>query len=62
MDIKEIIPEKVQDKDILNKVPGFDAAKKVADEKITDVKEELTEKVQTKGEKTEVKVEEPIKR
>ena len=48
-------------KDIVNKVPGFEAAKKNVDENVTDIKKEVTEKIDTTTEKAETKVEEPIK-
>ena len=55
------LSDKLPDRDVLNKVPGFEAITKNAEKKMTDVKEEVTEKVETSAEKVEKKVEELIK-
>ena len=51
------LSDKVQDKDILNKVPGLDAATKQAKEKMGDVKEAVVEEITTTTKKAKEKIE-----
>jgi hypothetical protein len=58
---EDIIPGKEKIRDVVDKVPGFEAAKKNVDEKVTDIKQKVTEKVDTTTQKVETKVDELIK-